>query len=473
MKILYVASEAVPFIASGGLADVAGSLPKALNKNGMECCVVIPFYSGIKEELKQKAEYIKYFYVPLGWRNQYCGLFKYELDGVTYYLLDNEYYFKRSSIYGYFDDAERFMFFSKAVLEMLVNIDFCPDIISCNDWQTAMIPVFLNIFYRNVEKLRYVRTTFTIHNIAYQGRFDLQIAKDIAGIPDRYLSMVEYDKDINMMKGAIEQADMITTVSPTYSHEILDSWYGFGLDRILREKQYKLCGILNGIDTDVHNPMKDTNIYEKFSAKNLKGKAKNKECLQRDLGLEIVPNKPIICIISRLVAMKGLDLVRYIFDGIMAQDVQFVILGTGDYLYESFFNEMGIKYKGKVAFRNEFSQPLSKKIYASSDILLMPSKSEPCGLAQMIALQYGTLPIVRETGGLCDSIKDLGGENGNGFTFKTYNAHDMLDAVIRAVDLYRHKPEWEKAVKKSMQSDFSWESSAKQYIDMYKRVLEN
>ena len=473
MKVLYVASEAVPFIASGGLADVAGSLPKALKKNGVECAVVIPFYSGIKEEYRNKAEYIKNFSVPLGWRNQYCGLFKYELDGVTYYMLDNEYYFKRSGLYGFFDDAERFMFYSKAVLEMLLNIDFCPDVISCNDWQTAMIPVFLNIFYRNVDKLRFVKTTFTIHNIAYQGRYDLRIAKDIAGIPDRYLSVVEYDGDINMMKGAIEEADMVTTVSPTYSYEILDSWFGFGLDRILREKQYKLCGILNGIDTDVHNPMKDPNIYEKFSAKDLSGKAKNKACLQKDLGLEVNPNKPIVCIISRLVAMKGLDLVRYIFDGIMAQGVQFVILGTGDYLYENFFHEMGCKYPGSVAFRNEFSPALSKKIYASSDMLLMPSKSEPCGLAQMIAVQYGTLPIVRETGGLCDSIHDMGGENGNGFTFKTYNAHDMLDAVRRAVNLYNDKPAWQKSVKQAMHSDFTWDSSAKKYIEMYKRVLEN
>lgn len=472
MKILYAASEALPFIASGGLADVAGSLPAALQKEGVECRVVLPLYSGINPALREKLEYVTHFNVPLSWRNQYCGLFTAEVDGVTYYLLDNEYYFKREGgIYGFYDDAERFVFFSKAVLELLTVLDFEPDIINCNDWQTAMVPVFLNVFYRGVEKFRRMRTVFTIHNIQYQGKYGMEIATDICGLPDYAVNMVTYDGAVNMMKGAIEQCDMISTVSPSYAQEILDSWFGFGLDKILREKAYKLCGILNGIDVVGYDPKTDPDVYTHYTAKKPAGKAENKAKLQERLGLEIAPQKPLIVVVSRLVGMKGLDLIRYIFGEILELGCQFAVLGTGDYIYENFFREQADAHLGTVAFWQGFVPELARKMYAGGDILLMPSKSEPCGLAQMVALRYGTIPVIRETGGLRDSISDLGGEDGNGFTFKTYNAHDMLGAIRRAVALYEDEKAWKAAVVHAMNCDFSWESSAKKYIEMYRRVI--
>ena len=471
MKILYAASEALPFIASGGLADVAGSLPAALKKEGAECRVVMPLYGDIKPELREKMRYVTHFNVPLAWRNQYCGLFEAEANNVKYYLLDNEYYFKRSGIYGFYDDAERFVFFSKAILEMLTKIDYAPDIINCNDWQTAMVPVFLNVYYRSIEKFRGIRTVFTIHNIAYQGKYGMEIATDIAGLPDYALPIVEYDHNVNMMKGAIDQSDVVSTVSPTYAEEILDSWFGFGLDRILREKRYKLCGILNGIDVKSYDPATDPEIYKNYTVKTAKDKGINKAELQKQMGLKVEPEKALVAMVSRLVGMKGLDLVRYIFDSMIAEGIQFVVLGTGDYIYENFFAEMAARYPGTVAVRKGFVPDLARKIYAGADILLMPSKSEPCGLAQMVALRYGTIPIIRETGGLKDSIQDLGGENGNGYTFKTYNAHDMLGAVKRAVGLYRNPDLWQDAVCHAMECDFSWQRSAKKYMEMYQRVL--
>ena len=471
MKILYAASEALPFIASGGLADVAGSLPGALKKEGAECRVVMPLYGDIKAELREKMRYVTHFNVPLAWRNQYCGLFEAEANNVKYYLLDNEYYFKRSGIYGFYDDAERFVFFSKAILEMLTKIDYDPDIINCNDWQTAMVPVFLNVYYRSIEKFRGIRTVFTIHNIAYQGKYGMEIATDIAGLPDYALPIVEYDHNVNMMKGAIDQSDVVSTVSPTYAEEILDSWFGFGLDRILREKRYKLCGILNGIDVKSYDPATDPEIYKNYTVETVADKRVNKAELQKQMGLNVDPDKPLVAMVSRLVGMKGLDLVRYIFDAMIAEGIQFVVLGTGDYIYENFFAEMAGRYPGTVAVRRGFVPDLARKIYAGADILLMPSKSEPCGLAQMVALRYGTIPIIRETGGLKDSIQDLGGENGNGYTFKTYNAHDMLGAVQRAVGLYRNHDLWQNAVCHAMECDFSWQQSAKKYMEMYNRVL--
>ncbi len=473
MKILYAASEALPFIASGGLADVAGSLPKALQKEGVECRVVLPLYSGIKPALREKLEYVTHFNVPLSWRNQYCGLFKAEVDGVTYYLLDNEYYFKREGgIYGFYDDAERFVFFSKAVLELLTVLDYEPDIINCNDWQTAMVPVFLNVFYRGVEKFRRVRTVFTIHNIQYQGKYGMEIATDICGLPDYAVNMVTYDGAVNMMKGAIEQCDMISTVSPSYAQEILDSWFGFGLDKILREKSYKLCGILNGIDVVGYDPKTDPDVYAHYTVKKPAGKAENKAKLQERLGLEIAPQKPLIVVVSRLVGMKGLDLIRYIFGEILQLGCQFAVLGTGDYIYENFFREQADANPGSVAFWQGFVPELARKMYAGGDILLMPSKSEPCGLAQMVALRYGTIPVIRETGGLRDSISDLGGEDGNGFTFKTYNAHDMLDAVRRGEGLFHDKEHWTALQKSVMAHDSSWKRSVQEYWDIYHAMTD-
>lgn len=472
MKMLYAASEALPFIASGGLADVAGSLPGALQQENAECRVVMPLYSQIGDALRERMTSLTSFNVPLGWRNQYCGLYQAEVNGVLYYLLDNEYYFRRDGgIYGYFDDAERFAFFSKAILEMLTVVDYQPDILHCNDWQTGMVPVFLNTFYRGVEKLRDVKTVFTIHNIQYQGKYGMEVATDICGLPPHAVPIVRYDDACNMMKGGIDQCDMISTVSPTYAWEILDSWFGFGLDRLLREQSFKLTGILNGIDVQSHNPATDPEIIHQYDDENPGGKGGNKAELQRLLDLEADPDRPLVAMVSRLVGMKGLDLVRYIFDDILALGVQFAVLGTGDYIYENFFEEMSRQHPGTVAFYKGFQPNLARKIYAGADLFLMPSKSEPCGLSQMLALRYGTIPVVRETGGLKDSIIDMGEPGGVGYTFKSYNAHDMLEAIRRGVTLYGDKAGWQKAVVAALKADFSWQRSAKDYMAMYEKVL--
>ncbi len=473
MKILYAASEALPFIASGGLADVAGSLPKALRNRQHACRVVIPYYSGIKQELKENLKFITYFNVPLAWRNQYCGVFEANVNGVIYYLLDNEYYFNRSGIYGFYDDAERFAFFSKAVVEMLEYIDFEPEIIHVNDWQTALVPVYLDYFYRNIEKYKNIKTVFTIHNIQYQGKYGLEILGDVLGLPPYAQASLEFDGCLNFMKGAIEHADVISTVSPTYAQEIMDPWYSHGLDSILHAKRYKLKGILNGIDTSIYDPSSDQNLCEDFTPEDLTGKAADKAELQRLMDMEENPDTMLIGMVTRLVSHKGLDLVKYIFNEIINKGMSVALLGNGDYAYEEFFQEMKDRYPGRVGVKIGFIPELARKIYAGSDVFLMPSKSEPCGLAQMVALRYGTIPVVRETGGLKDSIIDLGAPEGkgNGFTFKTYNAHDMLGALERAQKLYANKDEWNQAVKNAMQCDFSWKRSAAEYVEMYKSIL--
>lgn len=471
MKILYAASEAQPFIASGGLADVAGALPKALCAMGEDCRVVLPLYGDISPDLRREMKYITHFNVPLSWRNQYCGLFESEMGGVKYYLLDNEYYFKRNGIYGFYDDAERFAFFSKAVLEMIHYIDFVPQVINCNDWQTAMVPVFLRAFYKDLERYRSIKTVFTIHNIQYQGKYGMEIASDLLGLPPAAVATLEYDGCVNMMKGAIEDCDMITTVSPSYAQEILDPWFAHGLDRELRGKQYKLTGILNGIDTVSYNPESDTAIFANYGPDDITPKAVNKAELQKLMGLEKDPDKFTVGLVSRLVGHKGLDLVKYIFDDIIGAGMSVVVLGSGDYIYESFFREMEHKYPGKVAVKIGFIPQLARRIYAGADAFLMPSKSEPCGLSQMVALRYGTIPVVRETGGLRDSIVDMGKEGGNGYTFQTYNAHDMMGALLRAKGLYENKPLWKKAVVNALNCDFSWGRSAQEYLNVYNRVI--
>ena len=407
MKILFVASEARPFIASGGLADVAGSLPKALCDSGNECRVVIPMYKNIPWALREKMEFVRNFNVPLAWRNQYCGVFKAVHQGVTYYFLDNEYYFKRDDLYGYYDDAERFAFFSKASMEMLNYIDFDPDIVHANDWHTALVPVYLNTFYRGIPKFHDIRTMFTIHNIQYQGQYGMEIAWDVLGIPEYQYPVLEYNGCLNMMKAAIMQVNIVNTVSPSYAMEIHDPWYSHGLDPILNAKGDRVIGILNGIDVEANNPATDEGIYQKYDVKTLEKKKVNKLELMKEMGLEPDENRMLIGMVSRLVDHKGLDLVRYIFHDMMGDNVSFVLLGSGDAEYESFFREMQNRYPGRVAVRIGFIPSLSKKIYAGADAFLMPSKSEPCGLAQMVAARYGTLPIVRETGGLKDSIHDI------------------------------------------------------------------
>lgn len=474
MNIIYTASEALPFIASGGLADVAGSLPKALNKSGNDCRVVIPMYSSIKPELKEQLTFITSFSVPVGWRNQYCGVFTAIVDGVIYYLLDNEFYFDRNGLYGFYDDAERYVFFSRAVLELLRYIDFKPDIINSNDWQTALVPVYYDIFYRYQSGYEDIKTVFTIHNIQYQGQYGLELINDVLGIPLYHTDLLEYDGDVNFMKAAIEVADKVTTVSPSYAWEILDPYYGHTLDRELVTKQYKLSGILNGIDQTIYNPETDPVIYKNFSLSKMGGKKICKKKLLDEMGLKS-GQEPVIGIVTRFVSHKGLDLIKYVFEDIVNLGFKFVILGSGEKIYEDFFTEMSYRYGDRVGVKIGFIPELSKKIYAGADMFLMPSQSEPCGLAQMISLRYGTIPIVRETGGLRDSITDAGDPlpgkiTGNGFTFKTYNAHDMLNACARARAYYDNKMIWGRLVTHAMKEDFSWEKSAKQYQELYSNI---
>jgi starch synthase len=435
------------------------------------CRVVMPLYSDIPDNLRQGMKYLTSFSLSLGWRNQYCGVFEYTRGGVKHYFLDNEYYFKRRGTYGFFDDAERFAFFSKAVLDMLLHIDFAPEIIHCNDWQTALIPTYLNVFYRHLDAFRDIRTMFTIHNIGYQGQFDKDVRFDVAGLPGYAGSIVEFDGDTNFMKGAIEQCDALTTVSPTYAGELMDPWFAHGLDGVIRDHGHKLSGILNGIDFADYDPATDQCLAKNYSAANRAGKAANKAELQSSLGLEEREEAMVIGMVTRLVDHKGLDLVRQVFQQIMEMDVQFVLLGSGDWPYEKFFRETIISHPGRTAVTIGFNEPLARKIYAGTDVFLMPSKSEPCGLSQMIALRYGTVPIVRATGGLRDTINDFGGDFGNGFNFQSYNAYDMLDAIGRAHRDFQDKEKWDNHVQIAMECDFSWGRSANEYIRLYRQML--
>lgn len=473
MKCLFCTSEALPFAASGGLGDVAGSLPHALRRRLIGCRVVMPLYQDIPQEFKDSMRFVTSLSVPVSWRRQYCGVFESRYDGVIYYLLDNQYYFKRKGLYGYYDDAERFAFLSRASLEMLKCIDFKPDIIHCNDWQTALVPVYHSLFYSHDEWYSGIKTVFTIHNIQYQGKYGLEVVEDIIGIPSDKLSVVEFDNCANFMKGAIETSNRVTTVSPTYAMEIKDPWYSHNLDPILRDRSWKLTGILNGIDVDNYNPETDKDLYANYGLEDMSGKAKNKQELQKRLGLDVNSNVPIVGMVTRMVAHKGIDLVKSGLEQLLyEEDMQFIILGSGDWEYETFFKEMQNKYPGRVNASFGFVPELSRKIYAGSDIFLMPSKSEPCGLSQMIALRYGTIPIVRETGGLKDSIHDSGDGKGNGITFKNYDAMDMINAVKRALQGYYNKDGWNILVKRAMQSDNSWGRSANEYIKLYRNMLK-
>lgn len=473
MKVLYAASEALPFIASGGLGDVAGSLPKALRKRLIGCRVVMPLYDNIKQELKDTMKFITNISVPVAWRRQYCGIFEARAGGVIYYLLDNQYYFKRDSLYGFYDDAERFAFFSRAILEIIPYIDFKPDIIHCNDWQTALTPVYYSTMYANQPGYENIKTVFTIHNIQYQGVYGEELLDNVVGINHAHKNLLEYDGTVNLMKGAIETANAVTTVSPSYAKEILDPWYSHGLDTILKERSFKLRGILNGIDVINYNPETDKDIFKNYSADNVRGKYVNKRELQKLLGLPEKSNTPVMGMVTRLVSHKGLDLCKAVLDELLATtDIQLVVLGSGDYQYEEFFRGLAARYPEQVGLCLGFVPDLARKIYAGSDLFLMPSKSEPCGLSQMVALRYGTIPIVRETGGLRDSVKDSGDGEGNGFVFSSYNAHDMLHAIRRACEGYEDKDGWQILVKRAMDSDNSWGKSANEYIRMYKEVLK-
>lgn len=470
MKVLYATSEAYPFAVSGGLGEVAYALPKQLKKDRVNIKVIMPLYSAIAEEYKSKMKFLTNFYVPLSWRNCYCGIFSLRLDGVEFLFVDNEYYFKRDGIYGHFDDAERYAFFSKAVLETLLHLNFMPDIIHCNDWQTALIPVFYRLFYSHVQGFENLKTLLTIHNIQYQGTYGKFISGDVLGVGEQDESILEYNNDINFMKGGIECANRINTVSPNYATEILDPWFSYGLDFVLRQNVWKLSGIINGIDQDTYNPQ--TSAYYSFSAEKPNNKRKNKKALLEDFGLED-DGQPVLSFVSRLVSQKGIDLICAVMDELLdAYNFKFLVLGTGDKYYENYFRGLEQRHFDKVRVKIEFSGDLSKKMYAGSDLFLMPSKFEPCGIAQMIAMRYGTLPIVRKTGGLSDTVVDCGDESGYGFTFETYNAHDMKDAVIRAINLYYNDSKrWQEAVKTALSKDFSWKKSSLSYRKLYKEML--
>ena len=472
MKCLFVTSEAQPFAASGGLADVSGSLPHALRQRLIGCRIVMPLYEDIPDELKESMRFLTSFSVPVAWRRQYCGIFESRFDGVIYYFIDNQYYFKRQGMYGHYDDAERFAFFSRAVLEMLPFIDFKPDIIHCNDWQTALVPTYYNLFYSRSDWYKGIKTVFTIHNIQYQGKYGSELYDEVVGIPPQSRSILDFDGCINFVKGAVETSNRVTTVSPSYSWEIRDPWFSNGLDSILNARAWKIRGILNGIDTVSYDPATDPEIYANFSVNDLSGRTVNKRKLQERLGLEQNIETPIIAMLTRLVSHKGLDLVKAALDQIMTEeDIQFVILGSGDWEYESFFRSMQGKYPGRISACHGFIPELSRKIYAGADMFLMPSKAEPCGLSQMIALRYGAIPIVREVGGLRDSIRDSGTGEGNGFTFKNYDAMDMINCIRRAIAGYWQRDSWKTLIKRAMECDNSWVRSATEYINLYREVI--
>lgn len=475
MNILFAASECAPFIKTGGLGDVAQALPCELAKNNdNEVVVFLPFYGNIKYSADFKPEFVSCFGVSLAWRSQYCGLFKYREKGkkrtVTYYFIDNEYYFCRGGCYGYNDDGERFAFFSKAVLEALQHIDFHPDVIHCNDWQTGFVPLFYKAFYSDLPGYQNIRTVFTIHNIEYQGKADNSFLSEVLGVSEYWRNIVTFDNCINAMKSAIVLCDKLTTVSPTYSCEILYAYFAHGLEGILRENSYKLSGIVNGINTELYNPASDTKIYKQYSHGDISGKDENKKFLRQQLGLEQKNNTPLFAVVSRLVAHKGVDLIEKVMNDLAQMDIQLVVLGTGDKQYEDTFKYYDYAYRDKISANIKFDGTLANQIYAAADFLLMPSKSEPCGLSQIIAMRYGTIPIVRETGGLVDTVYPLntGDLTGRGFTFKTYNEYDMLDAVRRAADFYYCTEKRAKVVDNLMKINFDWKASADKYLDLYK-----
>ena len=470
-KIIFLGSEAAPFIATGGLADVLGSLPKALAKsNDLDVSVILPLYGNINESLKSTLKFVTNFNVSVGWRWQYVGVFETVYEGVKFYFIDNEYYFKREgNIYGFYDDGERFAFFSRAALDTIAKLDIQPDILHCNDWQTAGSIIYLKGMYHGDEKFRKIKTIFTIHNIEYQGKFSMDSFESLFGFSENLRNWVEFDGCINLMKGAIEMSDIVSTVSPTYANEIKDPYFSHGLSGIINTNANKLCGILNGIDVDYYNPETDKYIFANYTASDLTGKAVCKRELQKMLGLTVREDVPVIAVISRLVSHKGLDLIKEIADSLLSQDVQFIVLGKGEIGYENFFTDLANRYKNKCATIIAYNQDLSRKIYSGADIFLMPSKMEPCGLSQMIASRYGTVPIVRETGGLNDSIKAYTGNFGNGFTFHDYNAHDMLYVINEAVRTFHDKERWKDVQNRAITTDFSWKYQAGEYEKMYNK----
>ncbi len=476
MKLFFAASEVAPFIKTGGLADVAGSLPNALAKLGHDVRVILPLYSAIPAMWRRQMTFLKSFHFPLSWRNAYCGLFSLAYQGLTYYFIDNEYYFQREGLYGQFDDGERFAYFSRAVVEVPIQLGWSPDIIHCNDWQTSLVPVYLLEARHREPLLMHTKSVFTIHNIEYQGQFDRNILGDVLGLDESYFreDMLSYYGDVNLVKGAIYAADYITTVSPTYAKELQYAFYAHGLEGVIADNYHKFTGILNGIDMEHNNPATDPFLPAPYSAADPSGKAACKAALQEKLGLNVDPDVPIIACISRLVAHKGYELVTAAFPKILEHYVQFVVLGTGDWGIESFFRMAAQEYPGRVSANLMYSAELASQLYAGADLLLMPSISEPCGLSQMIAMRYGTVPIVRLTGGLKDSVPSYNPTTGTGlgFTFGSITPGDLLGAIDRGLEAYEtDRPNWTALMKRGMTTDFSWDQSAAAYEKVYQKVM--
>ena len=475
-KILFVGAEAMPFAATGGLGDVMGSLPAALAATAeAEVSVVLPLYGAVNEKWRAEMKEEAVFTVSLAWRQQYCGIYSLQKDGVTYYFVDNEYYFKRPALYGFFDDGERYAYFCMAVMEMLAKLNYYPDILHAHDWQSALSVVYLNRLYRAKEGYGNIKTVFTIHNIEYQGKYDFSILGDVFALREEDHALMESDGCINLMKAAIECADAVSTVSPRYADEIKTAEYAHGLQYCLTDHAYKLRGILNGIDYTYYNPQNDPALMAGFTPTRMAGKAKDKTAMQKEAGLPERADVPILSVISRLASHKGLDIVAAcIWDIVQNNDVQLIVLGKGEGKYEKLFLDLQAAYPEKVRALITYDRDLSKRIYAATDIFLMPSKSEPCGLSQMIASRYGAIPVVRETGGLYDSIKPfwMDGDKlmGNGFTFANYSADELKERTEAAIALWNNAPLRKKLVRKIMETDFSWNISAEQYLQMYGEV---
>ncbi|MFW5982210.1 MAG: glycogen synthase GlgA [Halanaerobiaceae bacterium] len=473
MKVLFVASEASPFIKTGGLADVLGTLPEELSKKDIEISVILPKYLDIPTHYKEQMVNVSYFELELSWRRKYCGIEKIITDNVSYYFVDNEYYFKRPFIYGHDDEAERFAFFNKAVLEMLPRIGLKPDIIHCHDWQSALIPVFLNSHYKNHDFYQNIKTIFTIHNMKYQGIFPAEILGDILSLDWDYFNedSLEANGMLNYMKGALNYADIITTVSERYAMEIQTPYYGEGMDGLLRKRSDDLYGIVNGIDYQDYNPETDSSLFFNYNNLNPQ-KRDNKFHLQELLGLP-KSDKPVLLLISRLVEQKGLDLILNVIEEILSMDLQFIILGTGDCQYENAFRELAWHYPYNVSTQITFDEKLARKMYAAADLFLMPSRFEPCGIGQLIALRYLTVPIVRETGGLYDTVKPYNEYTGDGygFSFRNYNAHELLYTIERATKAYYDKETWMQIQENIKDLDFSWSSSAEKYLEIYRKLF--
>ena len=471
MKILYVTSEANPFAASGGLGDVMGALPAAVAAvPGNECSVIMPLYNTMKQQYREKLELVLDMNFNHAWRHTGASVYKIDHNNVTYYFVENHYYFDRGRLYGEFDDAERFAFFSRSVIEFMLHTGNIPDVLHANDWQTAPAVIYLKTEFSHIEALKNVKTVFTIHNIEYQGKFGSQILGDVFGLDSVYRGVVDYDGCINLMKGAIVSSDFITTVSPNYACELEHDFFAFGLSSIIKDARYKMRGVINGIDYDYFSPERGGDIYASYNTRTYKsGKAKNKAALQAEVGLPQAADVPLVVMITRFASQKGIDLVLHILDELLCESVQVIVLGTGEAEYENAFRAAEARHPNFKALI-KFDRVISKKMYAGADIFLMPSKSEPCGLAQMIACSYGTVPVVRSVGGLYDSIRKYGEEGANGFRFDNYNAHELLFTLKDALALYADKKKWNELSASAKKSSFTWENSAKEYISIYNNL---